>query len=74
MDVLVLIHPAEEGGFWAEFPTLDGCFAQGEAVEEVLADAHAAVQSHVEALHEGGQPLPDPYEIIVATIHAPFAA
>jgi predicted RNase H-like HicB family nuclease len=31
-----IIHPAKEGGFWVDFPDLDGCFTQGETIEECI--------------------------------------
>jgi predicted RNase H-like HicB family nuclease len=30
MQVKVVVHEAEEGGFWAEVPALPGCVSQGE--------------------------------------------
>jgi len=38
MEYTILIHKAEEGGFWAEVPALPGCFSQGETVEETIAN------------------------------------
>lgn len=58
MKYAVVVHEAEEGGFWAEVPALPGCFAQGESMEDVLADMQAAIQSHLEALELDGQPIP----------------
>lgn len=70
MDYVIIIHVAEEGGYWAEFPALPGCYTQGETIEEVLEDAPEAVQSHVKALHEFGQLVPN-QRLVVATIQAP---
>lgn len=58
MDYVMVIHQAEEGGYWAEFPALPGCFTQGETVEEVLEDAPDAVGSHLDALRDDGQQIP----------------
>jgi len=58
MKYAVVIHHAEEGGYWAEVPSLPGCFAQGESVEETLADMQEAIQSHLEALKSDGQTIP----------------
>ncbi len=55
----IVIHEAEEGGFWAEFPALPGCFTQGETVDEVLARAPDAVGSHLDALEGDGQEIPE---------------
>jgi predicted RNase H-like HicB family nuclease len=56
----VIIHPAAEGGFWAEVPALPGCFAQGETYEEVLQNVLDAMELVLEHLRETGQPLPEP--------------
>ena len=36
MKLKVVIHPAEEGGFWAEVTAISGCATQGETIEELL--------------------------------------
>ncbi len=66
---LVLIHRAEEGGYWAEVPSLEGCFAQGKTIEELLQDARGASASHLEALREDGRPAPQE-QVIIATVQA----
>lgn len=45
MKVKVVIHQAEEGGYWAEIPAIQGCVTQGETVEELLANIHEAVEA-----------------------------
>jgi predicted RNase H-like HicB family nuclease len=44
----VLIHPAEEGGFWAEVPALPGCYTQGETEEQVLDRVKEAIACHLD--------------------------
>jgi len=44
MTLKVLIHTAEEGGFWAEVPALPGCVSQGETVEEVRSNVREAIE------------------------------
>jgi predicted RNase H-like HicB family nuclease len=44
MKVKVLVHPTEEGGFWAEVPALPGCVTEGENWEELLANLREAVE------------------------------
>ncbi len=44
MKLKVVIHEAEEGGFWAEVPAIPGCVTQGETFEEVLTNLYDAVQ------------------------------
>jgi predicted RNase H-like HicB family nuclease len=40
----VLIHKAEEGGYWAEVPALPGCVSQGETMDEVHKNIHEAIE------------------------------
>jgi predicted RNase H-like HicB family nuclease len=44
IKVKVIVHDAEEGGFWAEVPALPGCFTQGETRAELLANLRDAVE------------------------------
>ncbi len=43
MKLKVIVHKAEEGGYWAEVPTIPGCATQGETVEELLKNLYEAV-------------------------------
>jgi len=45
MKLKVIIHPAEEGGFWAEVPAIQGCATQGESLEELLTNLYEAVEA-----------------------------
>lgn len=56
MTLKVLIHPAEEGGFWAEVPALPGCVTQGETVEEVRANVREAIEGWLAAADTELQP------------------
>lgn len=33
---LAIFHQAEEGGYWGEFQGVEGCYTQGETVEEAI--------------------------------------
>ena len=44
MKLKVVIHTAEEGGFWAEVPAIPGCATQGESFEELLQNIYEAVE------------------------------
>ncbi len=52
MDYTILIHQAEEGGFWSEGPALPGCYSQGETIDETLQNSKEAVEAHLLALKE----------------------
>ena len=45
MKLKVEIHPAEEGGLWAEVPAILGCATQGETIEELLTNLYEAVEA-----------------------------
>lgn len=38
MKIPVIVHKAEEGGFWAEMSSISGCATQGETMEEIEAN------------------------------------
>ena len=40
----MIVHKAEEGGFWAEVPSIPGCATQGETMEEVEANIREAIE------------------------------
>ena len=44
MKLKVVIHEAEEGGYWAEAPSIPGCATQGESFEELLLNLYEAVE------------------------------
>jgi len=44
MQMKVVIHEAEEGGYWAEVPAIPGCGSQGETVDELLANVREAIE------------------------------
>ena len=49
MKVKAVIHKAEEGGFWAEVPSLPGCVTQAETMDELKANLQEAVELWFEA-------------------------
>jgi predicted RNase H-like HicB family nuclease len=49
MKYKVIIHEAEEGGYWAEVPSLPGCFSQGETFKEVKDNIREAIEVYLES-------------------------
>jgi predicted RNase H-like HicB family nuclease len=45
MKLKVVVHQAEEGGYWAEIPAISGCATQGETFEELLSNIYEAVEA-----------------------------
>jgi predicted RNase H-like HicB family nuclease len=49
MKLKVVVHKAEEGGFWAEVPALPGCASQGETMDELMANIGEAIEGCLNA-------------------------
>ena len=52
MEYTILIHQAEEGGFWSEVPALPGCYSQGETIDQTLQNTKEAIESQLIAQKE----------------------
>lgn len=44
MKLKIIVHEAEEGGFWAEVPGIPGCATQGESFEALLENLYEAIE------------------------------
>lgn len=44
MKLKVIVHEADEGGFWAEVPAIPGCATQGDTFDELLKNLYDAVE------------------------------
>jgi len=63
MKIKVLVHKAEEGGFWAEVPAIPGVMTQGEYLQELLANLYEAVEGAL-SIDESSINLPEGDEIM----------
>ncbi|ACK67212.1 protein of unknown function UPF0150 [Rippkaea orientalis PCC 8801] len=48
MKFKVIVHTAEEGGYWAEVPALPGCITEGDTWEELIVNLQDAIQGWLE--------------------------
>ena len=44
MKIKVVVHEAEEGGFWAEVPAIPGCATEGDTMDELMRNLHEAIE------------------------------
>jgi predicted RNase H-like HicB family nuclease len=44
MKLKVVLHEAEEGGYWAEVPAIPGCATQGETLLDLLQNLYEAIE------------------------------
>ena len=49
MKIKVIVHEADEGGFWAEVPVLPGCASQGDTLEQLMENIREAIGGWLEA-------------------------
>ena len=63
MKYKVVIHKAEEGGYWAEVPALPGCCSEGETLDEVMANIREALTGCLDALHSMGKDVTEDVEV-----------
>ena len=72
----VLLERGETEDVWvATVPALPGCVTQGATVDDTLARAREAVEGHVEALIDLGEPVPiEAAPPIVATVDVSIPA
>ncbi|BFM41048.1 type II toxin-antitoxin system HicB family antitoxin [Synechocystis sp. LKSZ1] len=56
MKIKAIIHPAEEGGYWAEVPALPGCITEGDSMDEVINNLQDAIQGRLDVANESQKP------------------
>jgi predicted RNase H-like HicB family nuclease len=44
VKIKIVVHEAEEGGFWAEVPAIPGCATQGDSMEELMQNLREAIE------------------------------
>jgi predicted RNase H-like HicB family nuclease len=44
MKIKIVVHEAEEGGFWAEVPAIPGCATEGETMDELMVNLRDAIE------------------------------
>ena len=52
MKIKAIVHPAEEGGYWAEVPALPGCITEGDNMEELMNNLQDAIQGWLEVANQ----------------------
>lgn len=68
MQYTVVVHSAEEGGYWVDVPSLPGCFSQGETIDEAMNNAREAIELHIEGLKDEGQEVPKEEGLVIGRV------
>jgi predicted RNase H-like HicB family nuclease len=66
MKLKIIVHEAEEGGYWAEVPALPGCATQGDSYEELMRNVREAIEGCLSV--ELPAPSPDDKKQIVEIV------
>ncbi len=69
----VILHSADEGGYWAEVPALPGCYSQGETVEEALLHVREAIEAHLAAIEGEGRAIPGEQGLLIKEVEVAVA-
>ena len=54
-----IFHPAEEGGFWVEFPDIPECLTQGDDMQQAYEMAVEALGLSLTTMERDGEEIPD---------------
>jgi len=73
MQYTVIVHNAEEGGYWVEVPSLPGCFSQGETIDEALSNVREAIEVHIQGLKDDGQDVPKDEAFVIGRVEVKAA-
>ena len=68
MNVKIVVHEAEEGGFWAEVPALPGCVSQGETMDELLGNVREAIQAWLDTAPPDSAESAEPRQVVDLTL------
>ena len=64
---MLVVYPAifhkDDGSIWVEFPDLEGCFTDGETIEEAIENASDALGLYIYTRFEKGWKTPKPSDI-----------
>lgn len=56
MEFEVIVHPEEDGGYWAEVPAITNCFTEGKTMEELEYNLREVIALMLDL----PDPVPDP--------------
>jgi predicted RNase H-like HicB family nuclease len=68
MNVKIVVHEAEEGGFWAEVPALPGCVSQGDTMDELLANMREAIQAWLDTAPPDAAGTAEPRQVVELSV------
>ena len=64
IDYSVIVHEAEEDGYWVEAPALPGCYSQGETLDDALDNVKEAIALYLDALMDDNMRIPMDSDVV----------
>lgn len=65
IEYTVIVHEADEGGYWTEVLGLPGAGSQGETLDEAIENTRESIELVIEAMREQGKEVPVPNDVVV---------
>jgi predicted RNase H-like HicB family nuclease len=70
MTIKAIVHE-EDGGYWAEVPSMPGCYTQADTMEELVVNLYEAIELWLEVdATTSAPPAPDPGTREIALTYA----
>lgn len=64
----ILVHEAEDGGYWAECPSIEGCYSQGETLDELQSNIKEAIELYLDELKSKNKRIPSSNRMFVLPV------
>jgi len=64
----ILVHEAEEGGYWAECPSFDGCYSQGDTLDELQINIKEAIELCLDEMRAKNKRIPTSNRMFVMPV------
>ncbi len=63
LNFAIALIPEDEGDYGIVVPDIPGCFSVGDNIAEAIANAHEAIECHLEGIMMDDEPIPVPQAI-----------
>jgi predicted RNase H-like HicB family nuclease len=67
-DFKVIIEPDKSGGFVVSCPSIQGCYSQGDSIDEALENIKEAILLCLEDLESLGEEVPDSSKLLIGSV------
>ncbi len=67
-DFKVIIEPDQSGGFVVSCPSIQGCYSQGDSIDEALENIKEAILLCLEDLESLREEIPDSSKLLIGSV------